>query len=156
MSDSNTKNFFDQNSNEFMKTQIVSAYAGRSDVSVDDIMNLLARLTEFVNGASPSFATAAPTAPSQVEPAVPLDKAITKDKVFCLCCGKGFKMLKRHLGAEHGLTEAEYRTMFSLPDDLPLVAPSYSKKKAAYAKEAGFGKYSREGRAGAGKSETIT
>ena len=92
MSDSNTKNIFDQDSNEFMKTQIVSAYAGRSDVSVDDIMNLLARLTEFVNGASPSNSTAAPTAPSQVEPAVPLDKAITKDKVFCLCCGKGFKI----------------------------------------------------------------
>ena len=41
-----------------------------------------------------------------------------------------------------------FRTMFNLPEDLPLVAPSYSRKKAAFAKEAGFGKYSRAGSAG--------
>ena len=76
---------------------------------------------------------------------------MTEDTIFCLCCGKGFKMLKRHLGAEHGLTEAEYRAMFNLPADMPLVAPSYSRKKAEYAKEAGFGKYSRKGPARTGK-----
>ena len=69
---------------------------------------------------------------------------MTEDTIFCLCCGKGFKMLKRHLGAEHGLTEAEYRVMFNLPADTPLVAPSYSKRKAEYAKRAGLGKYSRD------------
>jgi predicted transcriptional regulator len=52
-------------------------------------------------------------------------------------------MLKRHLGSEHGLTEAEYRTMFNLPADFPLVAPSYSRRKADHAKQAGFGKYER-------------
>ena len=30
-----------------------------------------------------------------------------------------------------------------LPEDMPLVAPSYSRKKAAHAKQAGFGKYDR-------------
>jgi len=34
--------------------------------------------------------------------------------------------------------------MFSLPADAPLVAPSYSKRKAEYAKRAGLGKYSRD------------
>jgi predicted transcriptional regulator len=90
-----------------------------------------------------------------VTPAVPINKAITQDKVFCLCCGKGFKMLKRHLGAEHDLTEAEYRTMFDLPEDLPLVAPSYSKKKANYAKKAGFGKYNRGSRPVANTGENV-
>jgi predicted transcriptional regulator len=52
-------------------------------------------------------------------------------------------MLKRHLGAEHNLTEAEYRAMFNLPADFPLVAPAYSRKKASHAKQAGFGKYDR-------------
>ena len=41
-------------------------------------------------------------------------------------------------------------------DIMGILDKGASKKKAAYAKEAGFGKYSRDGRAGAGKSETIT
>lgn len=133
-------------SRDEMIARIASAYAGRADVTADDIVALVSRLTRELGGE----AAALPPAPAagRVEPALPVDQAITRDKVFCLCCGKGFKMLKRHLGAEHGLTEAEYRTMFGLPEDMPLVAPSYSRKKAAYAKEAGFGKYSRSGRSG--------
>lgn len=129
-----------------MVAQIVAAYASRPDVSQDDIVALLARLTGMAEGDATLMAPAAPA--GAVKPALPIEDAITRDKVYCLCCGKGFKMLKRHLGAEHGLSEQEYRTMFNLPEDLPLVAPSYSRKKAAFAKEAGFGKYSRAGSAG--------
>jgi predicted transcriptional regulator len=60
-------------------------------------------------------------------------------------------MLKRHLKAEHGLTEENYRSMFSLPNDMPLVAPSYSARKAEYARSAGLGKHSREPEAAVGK-----
>ena len=120
--------------------RIVAAYAGRADVDENAIVALLTRLMQELNGTAVSGSD--PVA-RQAEPAVPIDKAMTRDKVYCLCCGKGFKMLKRHLGSEHGLTEAEYRAMFDLPEDTPLVAPSYSKKKADYARKAGFGKYRR-------------
>ena len=118
---------------------IVSAFAGRNDVSIDNIMTLLARLqsAEIDKGGdarSPSHGIAAAV----------FEQKMTADTIFCLCCGKGFKMLKRHLGAEHGLTEAEYRAMFDLPEDTPLVAPSYSKRKAEYAKRSGLGKYNRD------------
>ena len=53
-------------------------------------------------------------------------------------------MLKRHLKAEHGLTEDEYRARFDLPADMPLVAPNYSERKAAYAKRVGLGRYQRD------------
>ena len=117
---------------------IVSAFAGRNDVSIDNIMALLSRLqsAEFDKGGD-----AKPR--SQALPAAVFEQKMTADTIYCLCCGKGFKMLKRHLGAEHGLTEAEYRAMFNLPADLALVAPSYSRKKASHAKQAGFGKYDR-------------
>ncbi|MEH6360443.1 MAG: MucR family transcriptional regulator [Amylibacter sp.] len=68
---------------------------------------------------------------SKPTPALPINQAVTQNQVFCLCCGKGFKMIKRHLGVEHGLTEGEYRKLFDLPESMPLVAPSYSDKKAA-------------------------
>jgi len=125
--------------------KIVAAFASRADVQVSDILDLLnqlgARSTSQQMQASGTTA-AAQRAP--VKPAMPQSDAVTHDKVYCLCCGRGFAMLKRHLGAEHGLTEAAYREMFSLPDDFPLVAPSYSDRKAAHAKQVGLGKYARE------------
>ena len=131
--------------------RIVAAYAARPDVDANAIMELLTRLTREVQDGTLPVTEDGALPVTRAEPAMPIDKAMTTDKVYCLCCGKGFKMLKRHLGAEHGLTEAEYRAMFDLPADMPLVAPSYSRKKAEYAKEAGFGKYSRKGPAQAGR-----
>ncbi|WP_163851509.1 MucR family transcriptional regulator [Pseudooceanicola aestuarii] len=126
---------------------IVAAYAGRLDVSADDIVALYSRLSGRAQALGSTAAGTTPgAAPDQVAgltPALPIDRAVTEDKVFCLVCGRGFKMLKRHLGAEHGMTEAEYRAAFDLPEDFPLVAPSYSRRKARHAREAGFGKYDR-------------
>jgi predicted transcriptional regulator len=76
-------------------------------------------------------------------PAVAIEQAVQNDKVICLCCGQSFTMLKRHLKAEHGLTEEQYREKFSLPSSFPLVAPAYSARKAEYAKQAGLGKHDR-------------
>ncbi|MGY6704303.1 MucR family transcriptional regulator [Roseinatronobacter sp.] len=124
---------------------VAAAYASRTDVSADDIVALVGKLRREFG----SFDMIAPDDKPQarettrISPAIPIEKAVTHDKVYCLCCGKGFKMLKRHLGAEHGLTEAAYRAMFDLPEDMPLVAPSYSDRKASYARRVGFGKYDR-------------
>lgn len=131
--------------------QVVASYAGRADVTQDDILTLAQRLIPvFANtpahaaSQAPAAVAAAATEKPIVKPAIALEKAVTDDKVYCLCCGKGFTMLKRHLKAEHGLTEDEYRTMFGLSEDFPLVAPKYSERKAAYAKKVGLGKYSRD------------
>ena len=125
-------------------SHIVAAYASRPDVSPDEIVALYRRLAgEFDEAPQTAAAPRAPETPG-LQPALPLEQAVTEDKVYCLCCGRGFKMLKRHLGSEHGLSEDEYRTLFNLPADMPLVAPSYSARKAAYAKKVGLGKHSRD------------
>jgi predicted transcriptional regulator len=128
-----------EDSKSEMIARIVAAYAARSDVSAAEIVDLFGKLAREAEIEAPVSLVQA----DKPRPALPLDRAITDDKVFCLVCGRGFKMLKRHLGAEHGMTEADYRAAFDLPEDLALVAPSYSRKKAAYAKKAGFGKYAR-------------
>jgi len=141
--------------------RIVAAYAGRADASPDQIVSLALRLTEAFGAsaaprpdapvAAPSVAAQPPHAASMTpRPAIPIEQAVTEDKVYCLCCGRGFTMLKRHLKAEHGLTEDEYRALYGLPEDMPLVAPAYSERKAAYAKRVGLGKYQRD----AGEGET--
>nr|WP_255613596.1 MucR family transcriptional regulator [Pseudogemmobacter faecipullorum] len=123
--------------------QIVASYAARPDATVDSIVALTSRLTAEL-GDSPAQATALAAAPLlPPSPNLTPETAITRDRIFCLCCGKGFKMLKRHLGAEHGMTEEAYRAAYQLAESYPLVAPSYSERKASYARSVGFGKYDR-------------
>ena len=145
-----------QDNKEDMIVKIVSVYAARPDVTAEDIAALTLKLTQSLDGA-PAAPAPAPAAPEVSEtkdtpkaetpgtsiPVVSPDKAVTRSKVYCMCCGKGFKMLKRHIGAEHGLTEEQYRAKFGLPDDFPLVAPEYSEMKAKSAKKLGLGKYDR-------------
>ena len=81
---------------------------------------------------------------SAFKPAVPIADSVSDDAVTCLCCGRKLTMRKRHLKAEHGLTEEQYRKRFALDDEHPLVAPNYSLRKAEYAKQIGLGRYARE------------
>jgi len=142
-----------------MIAQIVSAFASRTDVTAADIAELTLKLTQELAAAPDDDSAVMPSAynaataqaapkPSvnnteRAVPAIAIEDAVTPSKVYCLCCGKGFKMLKRHLGAVHGLTEDEYREKFNLPKDFPLVAPEWSAMKAETAARLGLGKYER-------------
>ena len=55
-------------------------------------------------------------------------------------CGKGQKILKRHLTTAHGLTAEEYRAQWGLGRDYPLVAPNYAKMRSEFAKKIGLGR----------------
>ena len=72
------------------------------------------------------------------EPAVPIHEAVSRDSVACLECGKKMKILKSHLHT-HGLTVEGYREKFGLPEEFPMVAPSYTEYRRQNAKKAGFG-----------------
>lgn len=106
---------------------IVTAFAGRPDASVEQIVDLYSRLQ----------------AQGREVPAVPGPFPGGEDlegEVRCLVCGRGFKMLKRHLRTAHAMSEMDYRIRYGLPEDRPLVAPEYSRRKAAQAREAGLGR----------------
>ena len=132
--------------------RVAAAFAARETSTIDQIVNLTERLIEVFTGhgsldgtAREAIGTVSPLPEAAISrPAIPIDRAVSDEKVYCLCCGRGFTMLKRHLKAEHHLTEEEYRSLYALPDDVPLVAPNYSARKAAYAKRIGLGKYDRE------------
>ena len=71
---------------------------------------------------------------------MPIKKSVTDDYLISLFDGRRFKSLKRHLSTEHGMTPAEYRTMFGLPRDYPMVAPAYTKQRSSLAKSFGLGR----------------
>lgn len=152
MQDANTSTN-DYKLSEDTIAHIASAYAQRPDVSIDDIVNLTSRLaaslcasgTNVTSVEMSASETFTPAAQEKIKPAVPISEAVTDGKVFCLCCGSGFKTLKRHLKSAHGLDETAYRKMFDLNDDFPIVAPDYSERRARVATESGFGKYDRTG-----------
>ncbi|HKJ88715.1 MAG TPA: MucR family transcriptional regulator [Gammaproteobacteria bacterium] len=80
------------------------------------------------------------------EPIMSPQKAIGKDALTCLVCGKSFKTLKRHLNNAHGMTPQQYREAFDLDRDYPLVAPNLSEQRAKVAKERGLGERLAEAR----------
>ena len=64
-------------------------------------------------------------------PAVPIRKSVTPDVLICLEDGKKLKSLKRHLRVAFGMTPAEYKTKWRLPDDYPMVAPNQGARRSA-------------------------
>ena len=67
-------------------------------------------------------------------------RSVTPEYIVCLECGVQAKMLKRHLGSEHGLSPAAYRERWDLPRDYPMTAPSYSEQRSGLAKQIGLGR----------------
>jgi len=67
-------------------------------------------------------------------PAVPADQSVTRDHIVCLDDGCQLKTLKRHIRCKHSLSPDEYRARWNLPNDYPMVAPSYSNLRSSIAK----------------------
>ena len=106
-----------------LTTKVVSAYLGANSLPASDIPGVITSVYQTLNdvGAGPSQ-EAIPSSP----PAVSVKKSIKPDAIICLDCGKSFKMMRRHLGTDHGMSAAEYRDKWGLPADYPLVAPNYA------------------------------
>ncbi len=126
-----------------LSTEIVAAYASRNQMTQGDLTGLIqsvhATLSGLAAGGTGDGGQAA-AAEAPPAPAVPIDASVGKDAITCLDCGKNFKTLKRHLSTEHDLTPADYKARWGLSKEYPLVAPSYSKRRAATAKKIGLGR----------------
>jgi predicted transcriptional regulator len=125
-----------------MVTEIVVAYLSHNTVAMTDIPRLIAETraalaqTAGVNGSAERshFLTATK------DPAVPIKKSVTPDFLICLEDGTKLKMLKRHLRTTYDMTPEQYRQKWGLPDDYPMVAPNYAKKRSSLAREFGLGR----------------
>jgi predicted transcriptional regulator len=55
-------------------------------------------------------------------------------------CGFRSRTLRRHLRTQHGLERWAYYARWQLPPDHPIIAPGYSARRSALAKEFGLGR----------------
>lgn len=150
--------------------QIVQAYLTRNELASQNVAGLIqevhrtlstlsgsgheapaAPLVGKATNTEPPREAAAPPAvknreDNKPQPAVPLNQAVTNDEVVCLLCGQRVKTLRGHLTRSHEINADEYRNMFNLEKNFPLVAPSYSERRRKLAQDSGLSEKLRAGR----------
>jgi predicted transcriptional regulator len=119
--------------------EIVRSYVTHNSVSVDQLSGLISEVHRSLRG----LGREAPLQGALV-PAVPIKRSVQRDHVVCLECGFRSQMLRRHLRLKHGLEAAAYRARWKLSADHPIIAPSYSARRSAFAKELGLGRRPRQ------------
>ncbi len=124
-----------------MTAKIVSAYVANNNLASNDLPTVI----DSVYNALTSAAAPVPAAPGKPKPsAAQIRKSITNEGLISFIDGRSYKMLKRHL-TNHGMTIAEYKTRFGLPEDYPTTAPAYSAKRSEFARAFGLGKATASG-----------
>jgi predicted transcriptional regulator len=119
--------------------RIVRSYVRYHQLGPEQLVELIRQ----VHRALASLGQAAlPTAEPR-QPAVPIRQSVRPEYVVCLECGFRAKILRRHLRVEHGLSVDEYRARWNLRSDHPVIAPAYSQRRSAMAKEIGLGRRRR-------------
>lgn len=132
-----------------LTADIVSAHVSNNSVAVSDLPLLI----KSVHEALKSLNDVEEVEPEKLEPAVSIRASVKPDYIICLDDGKKLKMLRRHLMTHYGMTPDDYRAKWGLPADYPMVAPNYSEKRRALAKEIGLGNSGRGGRPKAGATK---
>jgi predicted transcriptional regulator len=122
---------------------VVAAYLANNHVAVTDIANLTATVAASLRAASaPVASTAAPVDETVKPTAAQIRKSVTPEAIISFIDGKPYKTLKRHL-TTNGMTVAEYKAKFGLPNDYPTTSPMYSEVRSAMAKSLGLGQGGR-------------
>ncbi len=119
-----------------LTADIVSAHVSNNAVSVDQVSTVIGN----VFGALAGLGTPIVQTEARPEPAVSVRSSVKQDYIVCLEDGKKLKMLKRHLMTRYNLTPEQYRARWNLPQDYPMVAPSYSEKRRTLAVTIGLGR----------------
>jgi len=114
-------------------TEIVRSYVAHNTLTATELPNLIATVHRFLSElGKPADAPAR-------KPVVAVNRSYGSDFVACLECGWRGQIIRRHLTTAHNLSPREYRAKWGLKDTHPLVAPAYTKRRSALAKELGLG-----------------
>jgi predicted transcriptional regulator len=112
--------------------EIVAAYVGKNRLDPGELPALIVSVSK-------SLAAVGEVPAVPLTPAVPIRRSVSAGSVTCLDCGWSGQVLRRHLTAAHGLSPREYRSKWGLKDTHPIVAPAYTERRSAMAKELGLG-----------------
>lgn len=121
-------------------TAITTAYIAQHQISLDDLLVLVARLKSALCQGQAISTLHPDTLVAPAKPDEPQSHgSIGDDYIVCLEDGRRFKSLKRHLKAKYNMTPEEYRKKWNLPPDYPMVSPAYAETRSSIARAAGLG-----------------
>lgn len=122
-----------------MTADVVTAYVSHNTIGADALPGLIASVHRALDAArTPASPLAGPVDEIDRPTLSAIRKSITPDYLVCFEDGRRYKTLKRTLSLK-GLTPAQYREKWNLPDDYPMVAPNYSASRSSLAKAIGLG-----------------
>jgi predicted transcriptional regulator len=121
-----------------LAADIASAYVSFNTVPSAELPDLLRAIHSSLD--SLSSGEDGEHEATELKPAVPVRKSVQNDYLVCLEDGKKLKMLKRYLRTRYNLSPDDYRKKWGLPPEYPMVAPSYSSQRSAFAKKIGLGR----------------
>ena len=123
----------------FVSPLRLSRPIGHNSVHADELPTFIRSVYEALEQVGTPTPAAEP-----LTPAVPIRKSVFPSYIVCLEDGKKLQMLKRHLQASYGMTPADYRAKWGLPDSYPMTAPDYAARRSALAKENGLGRVPKQ------------
>ena len=119
-----------------LAADIAAAYVSFNTVSSSELPELL----RTIHGSLDSISHNGAAKQEERQPAVSVRRSVQTNYLVCLEDGKKLKMLKRYLRTRYNRSPDDYRKKWGLPPDYPMVAPSYSSQRSAFAKKIGLGR----------------
>src|ERR1700689_972674 len=90
--------------------QILSSYLSNNTVAPADLPSVIETIKKAFGGSGGVVSTTPSDTVTQTwQPSFSVKKSVTRHAVICLCCGRKFKSLRRHLQTAHQLSPREYR-----------------------------------------------
>lgn len=116
-------------------SQIVTAYVSSNRLSPGELPALIQQVHAALGAGGGAAAPAAHDRPTPAQ----IRRSITPQGLISFIDGRSYQLLKRHV-ARHGLTLAQYKARYGLPEDYPTISQAYRDVRRAAAKAAGLGK----------------
>lgn len=120
-------------------SDIIVAFLNKNSVEPEDVPGLIASVHASLSRLFGPVSQAG-SAGGVAKPVPNVQKTVTPDYIICLEDGKRLQTLKRYIGRRYGLSPDQYRQKWNLPDNYPMVAPNYAKRRSQIAKKMGLGR----------------
>ncbi len=121
-----------------MTAEIIQSQTSSKQMSTDEIKEALKDTFQILKSLHDMETQGIELPPEEAGPVMEPKKSIQKNKIVCLECGQGFKMLSpKHLRS-HELTAKEYRKKYGFSARQPLCAKSLSERRSKSGKERGI------------------
>ncbi len=123
-----------------LTAQIVAAYAESNKLSTTELTSLIGEVHKALSNVGQPETPVVEAPPKATSAQV--RKSISDSGLVSFLDGRTYQSLKRHLNAR-GMTPAQYREAYGLPNTYPMVSPAYAQKRSELAKSIGLGQKRR-------------